>query len=331
MWEKMAMHQSSFLMCACGGMISTLPPHTIPLASGKGVNFGAGEKALWQGMLEAILGISSRVFEAAMPSVGDVKRMDELKDENSFEILDRYIVSERIKIRISPNGQQIDGDRVFVAGAIVNIHPSKETQKVDGSDVTWIKVYYNGNEVAWVGKEYLEELPPQITEHNYRYDWDKQEPQYVTQEFKDKVAGVATALEVDPDDLMAIMAFESQFNPAQKNLGGSSGTGLVQFMSDTARALNTTTDDLAKMSGVEQMDYVYALFYPVKDDLNNLGDLYMQVFCPDGVGKDDDYPLYESGSLSYSSNARLDTNKDGIITREEAVQEVINNRENYEN
>ena len=53
------------------------------------------------------------------------------------ELADRYYVTERLKLRASPNGTQIDGDvvngkvqkRAFMAGAIVNVHTSKETQE----------------------------------------------------------------------------------------------------------------------------------------------------------------------------------------------------------
>jgi hypothetical protein len=50
---------------------------------------------------------------------------------------------------------------------------------------------------------------------------------------------------------MACMAFEKgeTFSPCVKN-PGSSATGLIQFMSSTAKSLGTTTNDLCKMSAV---------------------------------------------------------------------------------
>ncbi|WP_312442720.1 PAAR-like protein [Lacrimispora sp.] len=251
--------------------------------------------------------------------------------KGSGQIADKYYASERLKIRATPYGQQIDGNRVFIPGAIVKVHESKETQKVDGSDSTWIKVYYDVNKIGWVGKELLAELPSPVTGHNFQYNWGKS--QYVTQDFKDKAAGVAKALNIDPDNLMAVMAFESGFNPAQKNMGGGSATGLVQFMPTVAEELHTTTTALATMSGVEQLDYVFGYFYPYKGQLGTLGDVYMRVLWPDAIGQSDNYILYSKGSTYYAANAGLDGSVDGIVdgnvTKKEAVQAVIDKRQEY--
>lgn len=247
--------------------------------------------------------------------------------EGSGEIVDKYIASESIKIRVTPNGQPVDGNIIFKKGAIVKIHSSKEEKIVDGSDFTWIKVYYDGSNVAWVAKELLIELPKPVTGYSFNYNWDKS--QYVNQEFKDKAVGVAKSLDIDPDDLMAVMAFESRFNPAQKNEGGSSATGLIQFMSDVAKELDTTTSDLATMSGVEQLDYVFGYFYPEKGKLKTLSDVYMKVLCPEAVGESEDYPIYTSGTDKYINNKGLDTDGNGIINKKEATQKVINEINKY--
>jgi hypothetical protein len=54
------------------------------------------------------------------------------------------------------------------------------------------------------------------------------------------------------------MAFETggTFSPSQKNAAGSSVIGLIQFMSTTAKNLGTSTSELAKMTAVEQLNYV---------------------------------------------------------------------------
>ena len=167
-------------------------------------------------------------------------------------------------------------------------------------------------------------MPSPVTGHNFQYNWGKS--QYVTQDFKDKAAGVAKTLNIDPDNLMAVMAFESGFNPAQKNTGGVSATGLVQFMPTVAEELHTTTTALATMSGVEY-------FYPYKGQLGTLGDVYMRVLWPDAIGQSDNYILYSKGSTYYAANAGLDGSADGIVdgnvTRKEAVQVVIDKRQEY--
>jgi soluble lytic murein transglycosylase-like protein len=54
----------------------------------------------------------------------------------------------------------------------------------------------------------------------------------VSGEFKDKVIAISGRLRMEPDHLMAIMAFETgrSFDPAVTNHAGSGATGLIQFM-----------------------------------------------------------------------------------------------------
>lgn len=78
-------------------------------------------------------------------------------------------------------------------------------------------------------------------------------------------------------------------------MGGGSATGLVQFMPDTAQDLHTTTTELAAMTGVEQLDYVYGYFYPYKGKLVTLSDIYMRVLWPAGIGKGEDEAIFTKG------------------------------------
>lgn len=58
--------------------------------------------------------------------------------------------------------------------------------------------------------------------YEFKYDWAKEglpNSENVTQEFLEKVVEIAKKLEIDPDDLLAVMAFESRFNPNEKNKG----------------------------------------------------------------------------------------------------------------
>lgn len=150
----------------------------------------------------------------------------------------------------------------------------------------------------------------------------------VTQEFRNKVREVAGRLGFDPNWLMAVMAFETgnTFNPAQKNLAGGSATGLIQFTASTARDLGTTTLELSRMTGVEQLDYVEKYYSKYAKSINNLGDCYMKVLWPKAMGKPDSYIMWvkndpDTGKY-YNANAGLDSNKDGTITRGEAVSRV---------
>lgn len=149
----------------------------------------------------------------------------------------------------------------------------------------------------------------------------------VSREFREKVRAIADNLGVSADDLMACMAWESAnaFSPSIKNAAGSGATGLIQFMPSTAKALGTSTTALAAMSAVDQLDFVLKYFAPYRGRLKNLGDLYMAILWPAGVGKPDSYVLWEKASrpTTYRQNAGLDVNKDGRITRAEAIGKVM--------
>jgi peptidoglycan hydrolase-like protein with peptidoglycan-binding domain len=112
-------------------------------------------------------------------------------------------------------------------------------------------------------------------------------------EFNDKLNKIGQKLGVDPKDLLRIMKFETggTMSPSQGS-GTSSAVGLIQFMPDTARGLGTTTQDLARMSAVEQLDYVYK-FYKMNGVQPGMGvgDLYMLTFMPAAIDKPDDFVL----------------------------------------
>lgn len=145
----------------------------------------------------------------------------------------------------------------------------------------------------------------------------------VTQEFRVRVREIAGNLNIDASWLMAVMGFETgyTFSSSIKN-PGSSATGLIQFVSSTAKSLGTTTAQLARMSPVQQLDYVEKYFNQYKGRINNLGDCYCAVFWPAAIGKLDSYVIATSPSSVYNANAGLDVNRDGKITRGEAVSRV---------
>lgn len=123
---------------------------------------------------------------------------------------------------------------------------------------------------------------------------------------------------------MACMAFESAetFRPDIRNAAGSGAVGLIQFMPATARGLGTSTEALAAMSAVEQLDYVRLYFKPYAGRMRNLADVYMAILYPKAIGKPDDYVLFARPSIAYSQNAGLDRDGDGYITKAEAITRV---------
>lgn len=145
----------------------------------------------------------------------------------------------------------------------------------------------------------------------------------VSQDFRVKVREIAKRQGVEANWLMAVMAFETgnSFLPYVKN-PGSSATGLIQFTSATATGLGTSTVKLARMSAVEQLDWVEKYFEQYKGRIKNLGDAYMAVFAPVGLGKPDSTVLYTAPSAAYNANAPLDTQRKGYITRGDCIVRV---------
>lgn len=156
--------------------------------------------------------------------------------------------------------------------------------------------------------------------------FDKNSISKLEPEFIQKVNEVATNLQTKPEYLFAVMAFETgnSFDPCVKNRL-SSATGLIQFLESTAKGLGTTTSQLCKMTRTEQMVYVEKHFLPKKGKLNSLRDVYMAVFMPSAVGKDENYVIAKKGTDDYEQNKGLDINSDGYITTNEATIKVANN------
>jgi hypothetical protein len=122
------------------------------------------------------------------------------------------------------------------------------------------------------------------------------------------------------------MSWESaeSFRADIKNAAGSGATGLIQFMPSTAVGLGTSTAKLARMTPEDQLNYVYKYFRPYAGRLNNLGDIYMAILWPAGVGKPDSYVLWNKATkpTTFRQNAGLDLNKDGNITRGECLTKI---------
>ncbi|MBV9926882.1 MAG: peptidoglycan-binding protein [Acidobacteria bacterium] len=141
----------------------------------------------------------------------------------------------------------------------------------------------------------------------------------VTPEFIEAVEQVADRLGTQPQYLLAAMSFETggRFDPSIQN--GIGATGLIQFLKSTAKNLGTTTDKLAKMSGVAQLAFVEKYFEPFKGRLGTLEAVYTSILS--GSPKKPDAVLFKAGTPAYKLNP-LDWNDDGIITAREATTPV---------
>jgi hypothetical protein len=150
----------------------------------------------------------------------------------------------------------------------------------------------------------------------------------VSPAFRTRLRAVCANLGVDPSFLMACMAFETgrSFSPSVRNAAGSGAVGLIQFMPTTAQALGTTTDRLAALSAVKQLDFVEKYFLPRKGKLLSLEDVYMAILWPAAIGKPLTHVLFRKDDplnpRRYIQNAGLDYNRDGVVTKSEAAARV---------
>ncbi|MCA9070407.1 MAG: transglycosylase SLT domain-containing protein, partial [Planctomycetaceae bacterium] len=150
----------------------------------------------------------------------------------------------------------------------------------------------------------------------------------VDADFRQKVFEIADRLKIPPDYLMTVMAIETSknvngkmvptFDPSIKN-PGSSAVGLIQFMKATAKDLGTTTEKLAKMSAVDQLDYVEKYLKPYVGKMKSVEDVYLAVFYPNAIGKKDGYEFPQS---IYQPNKGLDKDKNGKLTKGEIANFV---------
>lgn len=147
----------------------------------------------------------------------------------------------------------------------------------------------------------------------------------VTPMFKQRLLEVAADLELDPNYLMAAIAFETAgtFSPAIEN-PSSRATGLIQFLPQTANGLGTSLEKLASMTNVEQLDVVASYFRPYRGRCDSLEDLYMAILWPAAIGKEDSYVLFERQQRpqAYQGNQGLDLDQDGKVTKQEATRPV---------
>ena len=181
---------------------------------------------------------------------------------------------------------------------------------------------------------------------NYSYNatelkkkWDKKKPG-LSLEFFEKVVKISKEVKCSPEDLMAVMHSESAgtFNPGEWNHAGNRAVGLIQFTDIAVKSLDPsgklTLEDLAKMSAIEQLDYVkkylqYAKCNVAKFDKSHTltaGDLYSIVYLP-AVAKNEVLAKKESDPKGYySKNKIFDSNGDGKITKSEMAGHVIAHR-----
>jgi len=111
----------------------------------------------------------------------------------------------------------------------------------------------------------------------------------------------ASAANLNTDAIKRIIQLESGGDPAAKNPSGA--TGLIQFMPETAKAMGTTTEELAKMPVEDQVRYVVKYFENAGITAESPPDDYaLAVAAPAFVGKPDSTVVYAKGSAAWDQN-----------------------------
>jgi hypothetical protein len=147
-------------------------------------------------------------------------------------------------------------------------------------------------------------------------------------EFVAKVVQISNVIGIDPNHLLACIAFETGERFKSNTVNRISGaTGLIQFMPITAKNLGTTCDELERMTEIQQLDYVLKYFFPYRNRLKTLSDVYMAILWPAAIGKPENFVLFTRNdsrrALAYKQNAGLDLDKDGYVTKAEATAKVV--------
>jgi hypothetical protein len=154
----------------------------------------------------------------------------------------------------------------------------------------------------------------------------------IDQDFASSIESLGNDLGVDPMYLANTMYAESTLNPSEKNKAGSKAMGLIQFMPRTAANLGTTTDELSRMTPVEQMEYVRRYF-----SADNLGagrlralrndpsqhNVNMAVFLPSMIGKPVDTQIPQE---YWRQNGSIRTPSDYTRSAEKRVNAYIQSK-----
>ena len=128
-------------------------------------------------------------------------------------------------------------------------------------------------------------------------------------DFTQAVRQSAQRLGTKPEYLLAVMLFETggSLDPCQKGaiaLDGTRATGLIQFMDNTARELGTSSEELCRMSQVEQMQWVEQYLVQRGFRGGDLTPLYSTVFVGNPHGKGDESDGYHTLN---KASARIET------------------------
>lgn len=133
-----------------------------------------------------------------------------------------------------------------------------------------------------------------------------------------KVVDISNKLNIDISWLIKVILLESRGDPNARNKK-SKATGILQWIPSTAKDLNTDVDIIKNMSILEQLIYVEHYLNKVsKDNISSYEDLYLAVFYPLSLTKDDNYIIsdYNTNPKILEQNPGMTKDTLGRITKE---------------
>ncbi len=146
-----------------------------------------------------------------------------------------------------------------------------------------------------------------------------------TKDTRKQIRTICQELDIEEDWLYKIFKIESKGNPKAINkLSGASG--LIQIMPTTAKNLNTTVEEIRKMSIEEQLPFVKKYISNIKGKrhFNEFLDLYLAVFYPRAIDEPHDFVLgaevsAKRAAIVAKQNKGIDSqgNGDGLLTKGE--------------
>lgn len=136
--------------------------------------------------------------------------------------------------------------------------------------------------------------------------------------FLRKVKEIAKELQFNPDWLMYVMHHESRFN--HRIVNGIGCVGLIQFCPNGGlTASGLSSQQMASLSNVEQLEYVKRFFLPIKGQAKNFADVHLYAFVPSSFSQRNNRAHVIGSEVGQAKlyadiNKGFDFNRDGLIT-----------------
>jgi hypothetical protein len=158
-----------------------------------------------------------------------------------------------------------------------------------------------------------------------------------------RVQELSRKVGVYPDAFIKVFEIECSMDPRAINTA-SGAVGLIQFMPDTAIELKTTSEDILRMDGIQQLDLVEKYFNlnriksridMVPPNQRGLDHIYLGVFYPAAVSKPDSFVMgsersndrYWIKKIAEQNSAYK--NSRGVVTRGAILKRIRNKNYRY--